>query len=265
MLSKADASGMMRAVVEYVRDELARSLAPLASKMAEIEARAPEKGEKGEPGLTGERGLPGERGEPGLPGERGIQGEKGDRGEQGPQGDPGAPGERGSDGAPGKLPVVRSWTDQVYYEADVVAFEGRTWQALRDTGKPPGGDDWILLADRGTDGADGAGFRVRGTWGPDETYLALDVVALNGASFAARTDNPGPCPGEGWQLIAAQGKRGQPGAQGPKGERGERGLPGASVVAASIDDDGMLTLLNGDGTEVRCDLYPLLSRIGAKG
>jgi len=85
---------------------------------------------------------------------------------------------------------------------------------------------------------------------------------LNGASFAARRDKPGPCPGEGWQLIASQGKQGKPGQIGPAG-RGERGIPGPSIVSMSIDDqNGLLTLKNADGSVVTCDLYPVLSRLG---
>jgi hypothetical protein len=29
----------------------------------------------------------------------------------------------------------------------------------------------------------------------------------------------------------------------------------------AVDDDGMLTLTNADGSRVTCDLYPLLSRL----
>jgi len=60
--------------------------------------------------------------------------------------------------------------------------------------------------------------RVRGTFSEKETYAANDVVAPNGASFIARRDNPGACPGPHWQMVAAQGRRG---AIGPRGERGE--------------------------------------------
>jgi hypothetical protein len=98
---------------------------------------------------------------------------------------------------------------------------------------------------------------VRGTYDSTEEYKALDVVALNGGSFAARTDNPGPCPGEGWQLVASQGKRGNPG-EVKKGDAGKNGSP---VVKATIADDGLLTLINGDGSKVECDLYPVLSKV----
>ena len=74
---------------------------------------------------------------------------------------------------------------------------------------------------------------VAGTYNPSVRYRALDVVALNGGSFAARVDDPGPCPGSDWQLLASRGSRGD---HGPKGERGltgpkgERGQAAASVA-----------------------------------
>src|SRR5215471_17254037 len=59
--------------------------------------------------------------------------------------------------------------------------------------------------------------RVRGTYQPGISYVRGDMVALDGGSFVARRDNPGPCPNENWQLMAKQGARG---VAGPKGERG---------------------------------------------
>jgi hypothetical protein len=68
---------------------------------------------------------------------------------------------------------------------------------------------------------------IRGTYSEDEKYSFLNIVALNGSSFIARADNPGPCPGDGWQLIASAGKPGKPGVKGDRGERGERGERGS--------------------------------------
>jgi hypothetical protein len=110
----------------------------------------------------------------------------------------------------------------------------------------------------GEPGGEGRSFTIRGTWNPAAEYRVLDVVMLNGASFAARVDGPGPCPGEGWQMLAAQGGYGKPGRPG---ERGERGPPGPTPTALEVDPEGMLTLRFGDGTALGCDLYPLLSRL----
>jgi hypothetical protein len=79
---------------------------------------------------------------------------------------------------------------------------------------------------------------VRGTFDQRASYRRLDVVALNGGSFIALKDAPGPCPGPGWQLIASQGKRGvagEKGERGPPGPRGDAGASGATIVGWKID------------------------------
>ena len=68
--------------------------------------------------------------------------------------------------------------------------------------------------------------RIRGTFDPQAKYVACDVIALDGASFVARRDNPGPCPGPGWQLLAQQGKR---------GKAGEAGRDAAKIVGWIVD------------------------------
>ena len=204
-----------------------------------------ERGEKGEPGLSvkGDAGDRGERGEKGDRGERGeaglsIKGERGERGERGLQGEIGKMGMRGEAGVPGlrgesgpagergltgALPRVKVWEPGVHYTNDVATADGATYQALRDTAEQPGvGKDWVCIARAGLDGHS---LDVRGLFNEAETYKALDIVALNGGSFIARRDSPGPCPGTGWQLIASQGK------SGPKGERG---LQGPAAVEAGI-------------------------------
>ena len=183
----------------------------------------------------------------------------GPMGPPGPEGVPGAsvPGERGPEGLPGKLPIVSPWSERVWYVGEVAVLDGSLFQARCDTGKPPGTDDWVCLALRGADGTDGRSFRVVGTWREGVVYETLDVVALNGASFAAKRDHPGICPGEDWQMIASQGKRGN---QGDIGKRGEPG-PAGVVRTISVNDEGLLMLTNGDGSVVTCDLYPLLIRI----
>jgi hypothetical protein len=178
----------------------------------------------------------------------------------GPAGPPGQDGRDGVDGKDGALPPVKAWTDGVHYAGDVVTCAGATWQAVRDTGKAPGSDDWTCLASAGADGQPGKSPAFLGTWSAENTYSALDVVALNGASFVAKRDDPGECPGDGWQLMAAQGKRGQPGERG-LGLKGDRGQPGPGIVAISVDDQGLLTLVNADGSTVECDLYPILARV----
>lgn len=170
--------------------------------------------------------------------------------------------EAGKPGPEGKLPLVKAWEDRVYREAEVITFEGATYQAQRDTGKPPNHEDWLCIAAAGRDGDPAKQIDIKGTYDPDSTYFALNVVALNGGTFIAKRDDPGACPGEGWQLMSAQGKTGKPG-EGRKGDPGQsvKGPPGPPVVAAHINDEGLLTLVNADGSTVECDLYPLLAKV----
>lgn len=165
---------------------------------------------------------------------------------------------KGDPGPPGRLAAVKDWTDGVHYDGDIVTLGGSTFQAIRDTGRQPPHDDWVCIASAGRNGADGRSFAIRGTWEPDGEYRELDVVAMNGASFVAKSDDPGPCPGDGWQLMSAQGKRGKPGDPGNKGDPGPKG---PAVIALGIDDNGIQTLRNADGTTVSCDFYPILSRL----
>jgi hypothetical protein len=93
----------------------------------------------------------------------------------------------------------------------------------------------------------------RGTFDPDERYQALDICALNGGSFIALRDEPGPCPGAGWQLLTRQGARGVAGPRGergPQGERGERGFPAPKLTGWKIDREHYTaTPTMSDGTQ----------------
>jgi hypothetical protein len=151
-------------------------------------------------------------------------------GSMGPQG---PVGPRGEQGPPGKLPLVKLWVPEtVHYAGDVVAFDGGTFQARRDTGQPPSHRDWVCLA---TSGRDGGSINVRGTFDETQEYRRLDVVARNGGSFVALKDAPAPCPGSGWQLLASQGKRGVAGEKGERGPKGDPGLSGVTIREWKVD------------------------------
>jgi hypothetical protein len=251
--------------------ELARRQAELDAKAVEFASRFEaieramaerlatlQNGKDGLNGKDGKDGLDGKDGQDGKDGRAGTDGKDGEPGGPGDRGERGEPGLNGLAGLPGKLPMVRAWTDQVHGQGEVVAHDGATWQAQRDTGHGPPHEHWICLARAGADGAAGSTFRIRGTWEAETEYRALDVAVLNGGAFCARRDDPGPCPGEGWQLMASQGKQGKPGERGPKGERGP---PGPAVVSMAVDAEGLMILTNSDGSIVQCDLYPLLSSL----
>jgi hypothetical protein len=162
----------------------------------------------------------------------------------------GVSGPRGEPGPPGKIERLYGYVeDAVHYRGDIVTHRGSTYQARCDTAREPPRDDWICVARAGIDGKDGRDGRsleVRGLFSDKEAYKALDIVALNGGSFVAKKDNPGPCPGAGWQLIASQGKRGD------KGERGLQGIPGVPVVIQKwrLDCDNYIAVpVMSDGRE----------------
>jgi len=176
----------------------------------------------------------------------------------------GPQGETGERGPVGRLGQACAWSQEVHYEGQVRTHGGSTYQALKDTGREPPHEDWLLIAAAGKDGRDGAGLNPRRLWAPADEYKRLDVVALNGGSFVALKDDPGICPGDGWVLLTSQGKRGERGDRGEPGKKGDRGEPGRDaepVIALAIDNQGMLTLTNGDGSKVQCDLYPVLAKI----
>jgi hypothetical protein len=152
--------------------------------------------------------------------------------------------------------MVRAWIDdEISYARDVVSCDGGTWQAQKDTSKRPPHRDWVPLA---LPGRDAASPTIRGTYREDETYRYLDIVALNGSAFIARWDDPGECPGDGWQLIASAGRTGKP---GPKGERGERGPSGLSVVRSEVEGATYtIKLILSDGGELAIPCRPMFER-----
>jgi hypothetical protein len=231
----------LRADVAAFRSDMAERI---TARLAELKDGAPgERGPAGPPGAPGES-VAGIAGPPGPPGEPGV-------GVAGPPGEAGAPGK---DGAPGKLPKVKQWKEGVWYEGDVVRHCGSTFQAERDTANTPGSSlDWLCIA---AGGLDAPMPNVRGTYVADGQYKRFDIVALGGSGFIARADDPGDCPGPGWQLIASAGRPGKPGLKGERGDagvRGERGPPGQAapvILAWTIDREAFCAVpVMSDGSE----------------
>jgi hypothetical protein len=157
----------------------------------------------------------------------------------------------GPAGPVGRLPIAKEWLrEKVYYEGEVITYDGATYQALHDTGEPPDNEaHWICLA---APGRDAKSFRHRGTFKDDAEYASHDIVALNGGSFLALHDKPGLCPGPGWQLLCAQGKRGATGEPGPRGPIGVAGPPGHDaeiIIGWAVDRTSYtVTPMMSDGT-----------------
>jgi len=108
----------------------------------------------------------------------------------------------------------------------------------------------VRAASRPADGRDGRSLVIRDTYDANARYHALDVIALDGASFVARRDAPGPCPGEGWQLVARQGPRGRPGPQGERGADGKPGVPAPTLKGWKLDRRHFLAIpIMSDGKE----------------
>jgi hypothetical protein len=75
----------------------------------------------------------------------------------------------------------------------------------------------------GPPGRDARQWRHRRTHDPKQNYTEGDVVAHDGGSWLALTDEPGALPGDGWALLTVRGQRGKPGERGPPGPEG-RGI-----------------------------------------
>jgi hypothetical protein len=187
-----------------------------------------------------------------MNGSAGARGDAGPQGIQGLHGPQGEIGERGPEGPPGKLPIVRVYQPgKVHYAGDVVTHLGSSYQARADTACDPSFEtDWACIA---ASGIDGRTPMIRGVYSEQGEYVALNVVSLNGGSFIARKDNPGPCPGDGWQLIASQGRRGdkgERGERGPKGDIGANGQPAPKLKSWKLDRQRYLaTPIMADGGE----------------
>lgn len=189
----------------------------------------------GSPGPQGECGPPGPAGEPGAAGPSGPPGPAGERGERGPQGECGASGEAG---APG-----------MSVKGDPGPPGSRGERGERGDAGPPGLLPQVL------------------PWCAGVHYEG-SVVTHDGSLYQAQQDTAHEPPHESWSCIVARGevgkdgRRGEKGARGEIGERGMNGPSGSAVIAMSVDAEGMITLMNGDGSTVNLDLYPLLVKIG---
>ena len=218
-------------LIAEIKAEAAASRERLSERLALVRD-----GIDGKPGALGPPGEPGPAGPAGPQGAQGAAGAPGPVGPEGPQGAAGAPGEPGKDGAPGEFKAAVPYAEgKVHYRGELVTHHGSTYQAREDTAAAPPANAWSPIA---AAGKDAPLLCIRGTFNAATEYRRFDIAALNGSSFIARVDNPGACPGDGWQLIASAGRPGKPGPKGDAGApgaRGERGAHYPTMVGWKID------------------------------
>jgi hypothetical protein len=104
----------------------------------------------------------------------------------------------------------------------------------------------------GSPGRDARAWRHRRTYDPKQSYADGDVVAHDGGSWLALTDEPGTLPGDGWAQLTLRGQRGKP---GERGERGPQGAEGRGIADLSITESGETLVVElSDGTHRTVDL-----------
>jgi hypothetical protein len=175
---------------------------------------------------------------------------------QGPQ------GERGEQGPRGSVGRIVPWTDRVFYSSELVTHRGSTWQAINDTAKEPSesAKDWQMICSAGSAGAS---FVVRGTFDPNQRYGPLDVVVVDHGWFVARKDNPGACPGPGWQ-SGPVGKKGEKGERGSIGIKGEPGKPAPHWAGIKLDGFDVVAVMSDGSIGPRFSLAPMFEKFEAE-
>ena len=81
----------------------------------------------------------------------------------------------------------------------------------------------------------------------------------------ARSSRGPPIRGRARRWLATDGLAGKQGKPGERGSTGPAGPPGRDapvIVQMNVDEDGLIRLINSAGSEVTCDLYPVLAKLG---
>lgn len=216
-MNHAQVQAILAGVIPEVKAAIAAAQAPLIVRISELEARAPAKGEKGDPGRDGVDGKDGAAGENGRDGRDGIDGKDGAQGERGLAGGDGvdgAPGAPGKDGLDGK--------------------DGAPGRDGKDGAPGKDGRD-------GVDGKDG-----RAGKDSDPEFVKGQVAA---AVASAMGDVLKGLPVEFMVNDAGELCATYPGGQVKSfgRVRGEPGKDGASVMDAEVNGDGQLVLRMNDG------------------
>jgi hypothetical protein len=271
--------------VSGVQDYIARALNPLHKRLADLEARQPEKGEKGEAGIRGERGESGPAGRDGIDGKSvtaddlrpvvsdlvakavadipkpkdgrdGRDGKDGRDGERGERGEPGLNGKDGKDGINGKDGA--NGLDGEKGEKGDPGINGKDGANGLD-GKD--GKDGINGKD-GANGLDGKSVTIEDVrpmldaeiakWALDFERRAQDVLSKAIEAI--------PAPKDGRDGI--DGKDGSPGMNGKDGSNGIDGKDGLGFDDLDFEYDGARSVTvkasRGDKVKVKTFTLPVM-------
>ena len=203
-MNENEVGALVRGLAPHIRKLVADTVAPLAGRLAELEARPVEKGEPGPPGSPGAAGEPGPQGLPGPAGESGQRGPDGERGPPGAQGQPGEKGDTGRDGRDAAdLGVLKDFIIEQVTTQVIGAFErvsitsvdlGRTLNAAL------GGKSHEIKTAIPLDA---------GVW-TERAYVAGDAVSHGGSMFIAQVETSAkPGKSDDWRLAVKRGADGR--------------------------------------------------------
>lgn len=158
-LKRSEIEMTMRHLATVVREHIKSALEPLIRELAELRAREPLRGEKGEPGIDGKAGPTGSAGNDGIDGKDGAPGLNGKDGSDGKSGADGLNGKDGRDGIDGKDGAPgRDGAKGEPGEPGADGKDGAPGRDGRDGMAGPAGKDGLNGKDgtNGIDGKDGA-------------------------------------------------------------------------------------------------------------
>jgi len=217
-MKENEVAALIRGLTPGIHECVAKAVAPLAARLAELEAKGAEhaKPEKGEAGPPGPQGDPGPQGEPGA---EGRPGGEGPQGEIGPQGETGA---RGRDGVGIAGAAITREGELMLTLSDGVVLtpgrvDGRDGLSIEDLSLQYDGERTVTFVfargDKRTDIPIVFPLMLyRGVFEPGRSYVRGDTVTLNGSLYhcnAPTTARPGD--GADWTLSVKHGRDGRSG------------------------------------------------------
>lgn len=218
-MDRNDIAALAKGMVPFVREVVTEATAPLAARLAELEARPVEKGAPGDRGAEGAQGPPGPEGLPGSQGAPGADGQPGPQGETGAQGEA---GERGRDGVGIAGAAITREGELMLTLSDGVVLtpgrvDGRDGLSIEDLSLEYDGERTVTFVfARGDKRKDiPIVFPVmlyRGVFEPGRSYVRGDTVTLNGSIYHCNAPTAArPGDGADWTLSVKHGRDGRHG------------------------------------------------------